>query len=80
MKRGDNISVRLGGPFRPPWAKRGEPWVPHEVPAWKEPPWWKERMYEHPLYKYVTRIELDYFARTGRVMRASTLAKRLRGE
>jgi hypothetical protein len=77
----ENISVRLDGrPFRPPWAKRGETWVAPEVTKWKEPAWWKERMYGHPLYKYATRIELDYFVRTGRVMRSATLAKHLRSE
>jgi hypothetical protein len=77
MKQRESVSVRLDGkPFRPPWVKPGETWAPL-VDTWKEPEWWKERMREHPLHKYATRIELEYFARTGKIMRASTLAKRL---
>jgi hypothetical protein len=74
----ETISVRLkGGPFRPPWAKHGEPDEPTPEPEWVKPEWWKPRMADHPYAKWAHRIELESFARTGKIMRASTLARHL---
>jgi hypothetical protein len=37
-------------------------------------------MFDHPYYEIAHRIELEHFARTGKIMRPATLARRLAHE